>query len=253
MSEARRKFWLDSGRVVVFSDAHYWPGPASTAHRALCRLLPTLDPALVVANGDIFDGARISTHARIGWNHAPKPAEELEACKERMAEIVAACPSAQTVWPLGNHDARFETYLANHAGEMAGVPGFTLREHFPEWMPCWSVQINDDTIIKHRWKGGKNATLKNVLEAGTNIVTGHLHSLRVTPYTDYRGTRFGVDSGTLADPGGPQFVAYTEDACVDWRSGFVVLTFLDGRLLWPEVVEVVGLGRISFRGEVLEV
>ena len=84
-------------------------------------------------------------------------------------------------------------------------------------------------------------------------MTGHLHSLKVTPLSDYNGTRFGVDTGTLADPYGPQFTDYTEDNPTDWRSGFVVLTFRDSRLLWPEVVHVVAEGLAEFRGELLSV
>jgi hypothetical protein len=91
------------------------------------------------------------------------------------------------------------------------------------------------------------------LWSGKTIVTGHLHSLRVTPLSDYTGTRYGVDCGTLADPYGPQFTHYTEDNPVNWRSGFVVLTFYRGRLLWPEVVHVIDEGQVTFRGKVYEV
>lgn len=253
MSDPRLRLKLADGVAIVFSDAHYWPGVSSTAHRALVKLCKRLKPALVVANGDVLDGARISKHARIGWQRAPRLIDELRVCQERMEQIVTASPHATHVWPLGNHDARFETYLSNHAGEFAGVPGFSLREHFLDWKPCWALQVNDDTIIKHRWKGGKNATLNNTIQSGMNIFTGHLHAGRTSPYSDYRGTRFGVDTGTLADLYGPQFVDYTEDSPQDWRSGFVVATFAGGRLLWPEHVHVVAPGKVSFRGELLEV
>jgi hypothetical protein len=84
-------------------------------------------------------------------------------------------------------------------------------------------------------------------------VTGHLHSLKVTPFDDYRGTRYGVDTGTLADPAGPQFNNYLEEGPTDWRSGFAVLTFYKGTLLWPEVVKVFAPGLIEFRGKVMDV
>jgi hypothetical protein len=62
-----------------------------------------------------------------------------------------------------------------------------------------------------------------------------------------------VDTGTLADPLGPQFENYLEQSPTNWRSGFVVLTFKDGRLLWPEVVKVFAPGLIEFRGAVMDV
>lgn len=245
------------GTVIVFSDAHYWPGEVTTAHRGLVKLCKVLKPALVVANGDMLDGARISKHQRIGWERSPKVRDELDVCKQRLGEVAKAAGYVPLIWPLGNHDARFETYVSNKVPEYSGVDGFSLRDHFPAWTPCWQCRINSDVVIKHRWKGGSgaSATYNNVMKAGVSIVTGHLHSSKTTPYTNYAGTHFGVDCGTLADPLGPQFTAYTETNPNDWRSGLVVLTFRDGKLLWPEHVHVIDeqAGELSFRGQVLRV
>ena len=46
-----------------------------------------LKPKVVIANGDIFDGAQISRHPRIGWDNKPTVLEELEACTSAMSEI----------------------------------------------------------------------------------------------------------------------------------------------------------------------
>jgi hypothetical protein len=69
--QARLARVVENGAVIVFSDAHYWPGAPSTAHRGLLRLIAELKPSLIVANGDVFDGARISRHPRIGWQQTP--------------------------------------------------------------------------------------------------------------------------------------------------------------------------------------
>lgn len=108
-------------------------------------------------------------------------------------------------------------------------------------------------MVKHRFKNGVHATHNNTVNSGVSIVTGHLHSLKVTPFSDYHGTRFGVDTGTLADPSGPQFVNYTEANPTNWRSGFAVLTIHNGKLLWPELVHVIEPGKVEFRGVVLDV
>ena len=86
------------------------------------------------------------------------------------------------------------------------------------------------------------------------MVTGHLHALQVRPYTDYNGTRYAVDTGTLAYPAGPQFV-YAEDSPFNHRSGFAILTFHKRKLLPPELVEVVDEdeGLVFFRGQVISV
>jgi hypothetical protein len=245
---------VQDGVVLVGSDGHYWPGPASTAHRAFVRFCKELSPSVVVMNGDVFDGATVSRHPPIGWENRPSLVDEIEACRDRLHEVeLAVSRRTRMVWTLGNHDARFETRLATIAPEYAKLKGVHLKDHFgSSWEPCWSAWIND-TVIKHRFKGGIHATHNATMWAGKTTVTGHLHSLKVTPFSDYNGTRFGVDTGTLADPNGPQFVHYSEDNPKNHRSGFIVLTYRNGRLLWPEIVSVFDANSVEFRGEVIAV
>ena len=246
-----------NGTVIVFSDAHFWPGVYTTAYRGLLWAIKELKPHAVIANGDIFDGAGISRHPRIGWTKSPSVIEELKACTICMGEIEEAAKLARhnvkLIWPMGNHDARFETFLAANAPNYEHVKGFSLRDHFPDWEPCWAVWLNESTIVKHRFKGGIHATHNNTMWSGKNIITGHLHSLKVTPYSDYNGVRYGIDTGTLAEPYGPQFEDYTEQGPLNWRSGFAVLTFVNGKLLLPELVTTHGPDSIEFRGRVIEV
>lgn len=246
---------VENGTVIVGSDAHYWPGAASTAHRAFVRLCKALKPAAVVMNGDAFDGASISRHPPIGWEDRPTVVAELEACQERLGEIEQAAGKARKLWPLGNHDARFETRLAMQAPEYAKINGVHLRDHFPYWEPCWSFWINDNTVVKHRFKSGVHAPHNNTLWAGRSMVTGHLHSAKVQPITDYNGTRYGVDSGTMAIPTGPQFIDYLEDNPTNWRSAFAVLTYWHGVLLEPKLCLVLdeAKGLVQYLNEVIEV
>lgn len=240
---------IDNGQVIVFSDAHYWPDLVSTAHRALIKFVKHLKPAAVICNGDAFDGGAISRFPRIGWDNKPSVIGELKAVDERLGEVEQVAGSAKMIWTMGNHDARYETFLASRVPEFQGIDGFTLKARYPRWTPAWSCWVNGDTVIKHRWKGGIHATHNNTLNSGVNFVTGHLHSLKVTPFSDYNGTRFGVDTGTLAYPAGEQFT-YDEDNPKNHRSGFAVLTFHNGQLLWPELVHVrdEDAGIIEFRG-----
>ena len=241
------------GTVLIGSDSHYWPGIVTTAHRGFVYLTKKLQPKVIVKNGDVMDFPKLSRFAPIGWENRPDVVNEIETSQERMKEIQQAAPNAERCWPVGNHDARYETKLATIAPEYAKVNGVHLKDHFPFWRPCWQVMINEDTIIKHRFKSGIHAPHNNTMWAGKTIVTGHLHSLKVMPVSDLNGTRWGVDCGTLADPYGPQFYNYTEMNPVNWRSGFAVLTYKDGELLWPEIAFVRGDGVIDFRGEKISV
>jgi Txe/YoeB family toxin of Txe-Axe toxin-antitoxin module len=254
--EGRLHYEVKNGTVLVGSDAHYWPDIITTAHRGFVKFCKELKPKLVIMNGDILDGASISRHPPIGWENRPTLIQEIEASQERLEEIRKASEGADHVWPLGNHDARFSTRLATVAPEYARVHGTRLRDHFPEWSPCWSVWINESVVVKHRAKGGLHAVHNNTVQSGLSMVTGHLHSLKVSPWSDYHPRpRFGVDTGTLAATYGPQFQGYMEDGFRNWRSGFAVLTFHEGELLWPELVHVRDeeSGTVEFRGKVYRV
>lgn len=251
---------LQNGIILVGSDSHYWPGVVSTAHQAFVEFLLNPSkfgleeaPKIVVKNGDEADFPTISRFAPISWEERPKMIDEILNLKAMLGEVEKAAPRARRIWTLGNHDARFETRLATIAPEYAEVHGVHLKDHFPNWEACWAALIDKHTVIKHRFKSGLHAPHNNTMWAGRSIITGHLHSLKVMPLTDYNGTRWGVDCGTMADPYGPQFFNYTELNPVNWRSGFIVLTIEDGELLWPEVVWVSGPGRIQFRGAVYRV
>jgi hypothetical protein len=245
---------VPNGTVIIGGDAHYWPGPPSTAHRAFVKFIKEMKPRAVIMNGDAFDGARISRYPPIGWAEQPTVQQEIEVVQERLHEITMACPKGcRRLWPLGNHDSRFETRIATVAPEYAKVAGVSLKDHFPLWEPCWSVFIGDDVVVKHRFKGGMHAPQNNTLWSGRTTITGHLHSAKVQPITDYNGTRYGVDTGCLADPMAPAFLDYAEDNPRSWRSGFCVLTFKDGKLLWPELVIVWDADHVQFRGELVKV
>ena len=251
--KGRKHLEIEDGTVIVFSDAHYWPGEPSTAHRALLHFCRKTNPAVIVCNGDAIDGSSISRHPPIGWESCPTVKEELEVCQDRLGEIAAACAKAAKVWLLGNHDARFETRLAAVAPEFRDIHGIHLHDHFPDWTCGWSLHINDAVVVKHRLSGGTHAPYNNAIKSGRSMVTGHLHSQKVTPFTDYNGTRYGVDTGCLADTYHDAFQGYCEDNPRDWRAGFCVLTFRDGYLLMPELVSVWDRDRVQFRGELISV
>ena len=245
---------MDEGVIVVGSDAHYWPGIISAAHRAFVKIIKELKPQMVVLNGDAFDGARISRHPVSGFEVRPTVKQELEAVKDRLGEIEAVAGNAKLHWTWGNHDMRFGARIAAAVPEYEGVTGFSLGDHFPHWRFSTSIMVNGHTQIKHRLYNGIHAVYNAALKSGVSMVTGHLHSLKVTPWTDLTGTRYGVDTGSLADVWGDQF-AYTEDSTRNHRSGFAVLTFFEGKLMPPELVEVISedAGLVYFRGEVIKV
>jgi hypothetical protein len=228
---------VTDGYVLCFSDCHWWFEEKSRAHEALLIVAKKLKPVMVVANGDVLDGARISRHDPSGLDPLPTFADELHITNQHMAEIANATGDARRYLAVGNHDSRMSRYLVMHAPEMDGVDGTRLDHHILGWSFCMSVTINTDVVVKHAFRGGVHATWNNTLHDGRTIVTGHLHSQQVRPFTDAHGIRYGVDLGCLADPSWPQF-NYTISNTKNWRSGFAVLEFRKGELLPPMLATV---------------
>ena len=243
---------VKDGTVLIGSDIHLWPGERTTAQRAFLSFAKYLKPFAVVLNGDVLDAASNNRHPSIGWENKPLVQQELETVADYLDDLLKASPNSKRFWCAGNHDLNFESRLANLVPEYRGVKGLHLKDHFPAWHPCWRMDINENVVIKHRWANGIHAVYNNTLRSGKTLVTGHLHSLKVTPWTDYNGTRFGVDCGTLAEPYADQFIRYTEANPVNWRSGFVLLTFKNGKLLWPEIASKFDDDHVEFRGELVK-
>lgn len=255
---------IEDGCVFVVSDQHYdvRETEPSLAHRAAVMLAYKLKPYSVVNNGDTIDGASISrwpvgSFSELGGR--PGVQEEIAIGSKRLADFEKMKFVNYRTWNLGNHDARFETRLAERVPEYAHVAGFSLKEHFPGWVPAWRTDFAStpdavpEVIIKHRFKGGTFAAHNNALAAGTSMVTGHDHRLYAMPVTDVRGIRWGMDAGTLAPIDSRLFVNYREDAPDNQQSGFLILHFQDGRFTGPELVYAMPDGRVLFRGAVVKV
>jgi len=238
------------GTVIVFSDAHWLPGEPSVGFQALLKLIKKLKPTMIVANGDLLDGGTISKYGPEGWQTKPSLKQELEAVQWHMDQIVKACKGLGVILhrTIGNHDIRFEKRLAGLVPEYRDISGTRLSDHIPEWSVSWSVMVNNNTMIKHRFQhSGIHSGYNNVLKSGISTCSGHTHLLQVSNWTDYTGRRYGISTGMLADPRSQAF-DYIEDNSVPWCQGLAILTYSsDGRLLPPELMEVVD-GVAYFRG-----
>ena len=242
--EALQHSYPEPFDAILFGDSHIWPEVFRTpAFKALLIVAGEVKPRVCVDMGDGFDGATISRFPKLAWEKRPSVKEELEANQAFYSEIAAALPkNCRKVRLLGNHDLRWMATLANKVPEFEGIVGFDIAALFPDWHFARSLVLNDTLLCLHRFGSGVHAGYSNTVKAGVSTATGHDHKLEARPFTDMRGMRYGIRTGTLADIYGPQF-EYCEQQPVDWCPGFVVVHF-DGSKIYPEPVAV---SRDSFR------
>lgn len=247
---------IKDGYLVAFSDAHLLPGMKSTAHRALLRLIPEIQPLALVDLGDLLDFALIGRHHRIGWDDRLAVKKEIDWGRGCLEEMVSLGPKKmKRKRTRGNHDQRFGGFLANRVPEAEGLSGTKLEDHLPGWPCSWSIMVNDNELcMTHRWKGSVHGPHNNTLWSGVSYATGHQHKQQVYPLTDLRGDRWGVDIGTLACINSPLF-RYGEGKPKNWRAGFAVFRFVNYKLRHPELLRVIDedRGLVEFRGKDIRV
>jgi hypothetical protein len=199
---------------------------------------------MIVLNGDIIDGARVSRHGRLLGSRAPKVWEEVEAAQQWLSMLPK---NAVKVWTMGNHDIRVDNYIAENAPELGEEYCGHLHDRFPQWNFAYAAVVND-VEIRHRFRGGIHTAYNNALNSGVSMVSNHTHQLIVTPIRNRLGTHWGVETGMLGDPNSAAF-EYTEGQPNRVCAGFAFLTFdEEGHLMPPELCEMIR-GRPAFRGK----
>lgn len=241
---------VENGSFLVFGDCH-WTNPdqpRSVAHEALLRAVPKIQPDFLLCTGDALDLGEISRHDRIGWAPVGRVKDTLAAGRLHFGDLSDLAPKAKKFWAIGNHDERYDNYLAKYAAAFEGEAGLTLAEKFPDWRMAWRFDFGAFYAL-HRWHNGEHAAYNNVMKGAASMVTGDTHKLRVTPRENLKGRAYGVEAGMLADPNWTCF-SYLRGKPTAWTQGWVVLTVRNGRLLQPETCEVLD-GVAWFRGEAL--
>lgn len=228
---------------IVGSDLHIWEPDPPLIYKAFCAVAKKLKVDGIILNGDVIDGAKISRHPSLLHTSAPKIDKEIEYAK---AWLKMLPNTKHRLWTVGNHDIRINNYIASRASDLDDyVP--SLFSHFPGWDVAYAFTIND-VEIRHRFRSGLHAGYNNSMHSGITMLSGHTHQLQVTAVRDRRGTRWGIETGMLNDPNGPQF-EYAEGQPSRANQGFVVISFdEDGNFMPPEICELIN-GRPVFRGE----
>lgn len=117
------------GRYLVLSDLHV---PYHDERAIEAALRHGLDHGCehLVLNGDFLDFYKLSR-----WSQDPRlrnPHDELQTGAELIKELAKHfAKDAIKVYKIGNHEARYETFLYERAPALVGIEAFELREVLP--------------------------------------------------------------------------------------------------------------------------
>ena len=150
-------------RIAALFDIHC-PYHSIEALTAALEWLSKQEPTVLVIGGDFFDFYGLSRFLKDPDKRSP--ADEIRVGIELMKAIYVALKPKKVVFKMGNHDERFEHFLWQKMGEMAGLNDLEeLKE------------ITLENIVKKRI--GSEFPLdfvgeKRIIKAGSlNIVHGH--------------------------------------------------------------------------------
>lgn len=243
---------IKEGIGICFSDCHWrsLKQARSVSHEALLIVARHLKPVFLFCLGDALDMGSVSRHPPLMWGDVTKPKvqEELAAAQTHLRDIREAAGEAQCHWVRGNHDDRYDKWLAAHAASFEGMGAFSLQDQFPDWKMTYRLDVGDVSMV-HRFHGGIHAGYNNAMRSGRSIISGDTHALDVRPLNYWDKRVWGVQCGMLGDPNWPQF-NYRMGIPGYQNQGFVVLSWKDGVLMPPEVCEVTD-GAAWFRGQLI--
>jgi len=242
---------IQNGTALAFSDCH-WTSlvqPLSLAHEALITMARHLQPGFLFCVGDALDMGCASRHLPGMWSDVSKPKvkDELAAGQTHLRDLREAAGNPECFWIRGNHDDRFDKYLAAHAAAFEGMGAFALKDWFPDWRMCWRLDAGDNVSFVHRFHNGVHAGYNNAMKSARTVISGDTHALEVKPWNNWTRRLWGVQCGMIGDPAWPCF-NYRLAQPGQQQPGFIVLTWKDGELMTPEPCEVVN-GAAWFRGE----
>lgn len=180
-------------RIAALFDIHC-PYHSIEALTAALEWLKAHEPTIVVIGGDFFDFYGLSRFLKNPDKR--NPAEEIKVGIELLKAIYTALAPKQVIFKMGNHDERFEHFLWQKMGEMAGLQDLEemkeitleniLRKRLGPEFPL--AFVGDKRIIKagnlnithgHEFPSGISSPVNIArglyLRAKANAMCGHSH------------------------------------------------------------------------------
>jgi len=215
---------LNARRVLVLSDLHL-------PYQDTAAFGDEFQPDAVLLNGDVFDFYAISRFDKDPTK--PKISAELEAGKLFFTHLRARYPKAKLVFKLGNHDERWDIYLARAAPVLFDMPEVRNVWHELAGLPQNRVTVIGDKrpimlgklMVLHGHEKGHgisspvNQARGAFLRLLCSALEGHGHRQSVhTERTADDKVITNWSTGCLCDKR-PEYARFNK-----WSSGFATVT-----------------------------
>lgn len=229
-------------RMFIISDIHV-PFNNKKATQVALDYIKEERPKYVTINGDAIDFYGISRYSRDPKRRL-ETQNELDEFNGFLADVRNAAPNAQIFFVEGNHEQRWSKYLREHAGEIEGLTGFSLKDVLGLdkqkiiFVPSGFVYGSCFIVHGDGLFGGKSGftATKWMEKYMASVVVGHIHRLAIIHRRTANKQRlFGVECGTLSslDPG------YEMTGFADWQTGFASLTRYSNGIIVPAIYEII--------------
>jgi hypothetical protein len=248
---------------VVFGDVHL-PFEDKGIVEKLLWFLRMLKPDGVIANGDILDFYELSKFSKDPRRKTDTCLNtEFEKGRAFLQSVTNASGARWRIYHEGNHEARYQRYLAERAPELATLRNpagdylLTLEhqleleargwQHKPykEWTTLGDLDVEHGENVSKPAAMPAGQTIRNVLiRRNRSTLMNHIHTVADAVNTSRGGAWFeGIENGCLCDLE-PEY-----DRNARWSHGWSVVIVRDG-LAFVEQVKARN-GRILWRGEIL--
>lgn len=165
-------------RILFFSDPHH-PYQDKKAWSILLKAGKAFKPHDIVCLGDLADFGSISRHLKNPLTTVPFRDEILAVRKA--AREVNGLGAESVIWIKGNHDIRLNSYINEHAPELAGA--FTIEEKLPE-VAEWKIveykhfaKLGKVYLTHDVGATGRQANFKAMDKFEHSVLTAHTHRI----------------------------------------------------------------------------
>jgi predicted phosphodiesterase len=226
-------------RILVVPDAHH-PYVNKRAWSCVLEVRKRMQPERTVIIGDFWDCYALSSHAKDPRRRrADETLYEIERTNEAGDELQAAS-DGEIDFVEGNHETRLTRWIAQHAPELNGFRGLSVREALRidergwGWTPYkQSLQIGQMHLTHDLERSGVNACRQSLIDYGSSITIGHTHGAGVV----YLGGHVGLNVGWLGDLESIDY-RHTDLARRQWQLGFGWITQTPDGLSWAQFIPI---------------